>query len=319
MYGPLFTHKIKEIYMISLKDIEKELKEIKKNTGLELEVKNFNSSKADEIYQQLTYINRAYKEKYDRDYVLKNILEGNISEEIRKQAKSFGVTTAYKYNVILIDTKESDTEIICQVIKQLFSVNLYNYVVPVEENRVVLIHSVRSGHERMKVNDIAHIIVDTINTEAMIAVNVSYSDKEYILDELHDAYEKAITALFVGEMYYCQNNVHVYQKIGIGEMICGISDDVSDRFLETIPYIGEISKLDPELISAINCFFDNNLNIAETSRQFHMHRNTLVYRIEQIEKKTGFDIRKFEDALTLRLVLMILRYRQSGGKDRNDR
>ena len=309
MYGPLFTHKIKEIYMISLKDIEKELKEIKKNTGLELEVKNFNSSKADEIYQQLTYINRAYKEKYDVNYFWKNVLKGTADEELLEQAKSYGVAKDNRYGVVIIESKSNISGYVNQIIGQLFPIYLYNYVVKLKDNRVAFIHSYDKDEDNILEN-IAHVIVDTLTTEAMMSVKASYSEQYNKIDDLHDSYKKALTALEIGEMFYYQDDIYAYQQMGMGEMICELSDEVCKKFLDSIPGIKEIAGLDPDLINAVTCFLDNNLNIAETSRQVHMHRNTLVYRIEQIEKKTGFDIREFEDAMILKVALMILKSRK---------
>ena len=299
--------------MINIEDIKKELKELKKNTGLDLEIKNFKEDDIDDIFHKLEHINKAYKEKYDCDYLFKSILNGDVNEKILDQAKSFGVSLEYEYNVILIETKENVSKMVCQVIKQLFPVNLYNYAVPVKDNMAVFVHAVIKDRDTMTISEVAGVIADTLKMEAMIVAKVSYSEQNNDLYSLCDAYEKALTALVVGKMYYYQNDVYSYQKIGIGEMICGISEEVSTRFLNSIPKKDEIEKLDPELINAINCFFDNNLNIAETSRQFHMHRNTLVYRIEQIEKKTGFDIREFEDAVTLKIALMILKNRKTWG------
>ena len=66
--------------------------------------------------------------------------------------------------------------------------------------------------------------------------------------------------------------------------------------------------LDEETLNTLNKFFENNLNVSETSRQMFVHRNTLVYRIEKIQKSTGLDLRSFDDALTFKIALMVVNY-----------
>ena len=299
---------------MSLKDIEKELNELKKNTGLEFNLQNCFDMDCEDILKQLTYINRAYKEKYDINYFWKNILNGTADEEIFAQSKSYGVSEDTLYGVVVVESKNKITSLTCQVIGQMFPVYLNNYIVKINENMIALVHCY-SKDDDTGLEDIAYMLRETITTEAMMSVKISYSEQYNNIYELHDAFDKAITALDIGKMFYYKEEVFAYKDMGMGEMICGLSDEACRKFLNSIPNISEIEKLDPDLINAVTCFLDNNLNIAETSRQVHMHRNTLVYRIEQIEKKTGLDIREFEDAMKLKVTLMVLKSREAESKD----
>ena len=55
-------------------------------------------------------------------------------------------------------------------------------------------------------------------------------------------------------------------------------------------------------------FLENNLNVSETSRQLFIHRNTLVYRLDKIQKLTNLDLRVFDDAITFKMALMVVKY-----------
>ena len=125
------------------------------------------------------------------------------------------------------------------------------------------------------------------------------------------AYKQTALALRVGKLFYSEQSVFPFNKLGIGRLLHELPEKLCEDFLFEI--FGDITSehLDKDTLAAIDKFFQNNLNIAETARQLHMHRNTLIYRLEQVEKRTGLDLRQFEDAMTFKIAIMILNYLQS--------
>ena len=286
------------------KKLEKEINTLKKNTGINLDLHDFSGTNLEFIAEQLKKINRAYMEKYDQNYFWKNVFLSRMRKtEIIEQAKSFGIPWDGRFELFIIKAKHKISATAYEILNQLFPVQLYNYIVKLEEDTAVLIHHVHD----IDVHDIADCIRDTLNTEAMMYVCVSYSENSYRLEELNIAYTKVSRAMAIGKMFYYQKNIYLFEQMGTGEMIYSLDKDTCNRFLNSIKGRDELEKFDSELIHTVDCFLENNLNIAETSRQVHMHRNTLIYRIEQIQKKTGLDIRKFDDAMTFRLAGMVLK------------
>ena len=286
------------------KKLEKEINTLKNNTGINLKLQNFLGTDTEFITEQLKKINRAYMEKYDQNYFWKNIfLSRGKKSEIIEQAKSFGIPCDGRFELFLIKAKNEISTTAYEVLKQLFPIQMYNYIVRLEDDTVVVIHHVRD----IDVHDIASCIKDTLNTEAMMYVFISYSENIYRLEELNLAYTNATRAMTIGKMFYYQKNIYIFEQMGIGEMVYSLDNDTCNRFLNSIKGRDELEKFDSELIHTVDCFLENNLNIAETSRQVHMHRNTLIYRIEQIQKKTGLYIRNFDDAMTFRLASMVLK------------
>jgi carbohydrate diacid regulator len=115
-------------------------------------------------------------------------------------------------------------------------------------------------------------------------------------------------ALDVGKIFYAENPVTAYNTLGIGRLIYQLPVNLCRMFIneifgDTIP-----EELDDEMLTTVQKFFDNNLNVSETSRQLYVHRNTLVYRIEKLHQATGLDVRKFDDALTFKIALMVVNY-----------
>ena len=146
--------------------------------------------------------------------------------------------------------------------------------------------------------------------EALTSVQASCSLPIQHLSQLAEAFQKAALALKVGKLFNSEQNVFLYNRLGIGRLIYQLPISVCDDFLHEI-FAEEIpNSLEPELSSTIDRFLQNNLNIAETARQLHMHRNTLIYRLEQIKKRTGLDLRNFEDAMTFKTAVMVMNYRK---------
>jgi carbohydrate diacid regulator len=155
---------------------------------------------------------------------------------------------------------------------------------------------------------IAHTIVDMMNMEAMLNVRVAYGTIVNELKEVSKSYKEAKMALDVGKIFYAEKKVTAYNTLGIGRLIYQLPVNLCRIFIDEIFGSETPLELDEETLTTINKFFENNLNVSETSRQLFVHRNTLVYRIEKLEKSTGLDIRRFDDALTFKIALMVLNY-----------
>ena len=154
----------------------------------------------------------------------------------------------------------------------------------------------------------AETIVDMMNMEAMVNVRVSYGTIVHELKDVSKSYKEAKMALDVGKIFYSEKKVTAYNTLGIGRLIYQLPVNLCRIFIDEIFGDNVPSELDEETLTTINKFFENNLNVSETSRQLFVHRNTLVYRIEKLQKSTGLDIRVFDDALTFKIALMVVNY-----------
>ena len=159
-----------------------------------------------------------------------------------------------------------------------------------------------------EIEEIAKMIVDMLNAEAMSQVRVSYGNIIHEIKDVSRSYKEAKMALDVGKIFYVEKNIVGYNNLGIGRLIYQLPMPLCEMFMKEV-FGGKLPEsLDDETLNTINKFFDNNLNISETSRQLFLHRNTLVYRLEKIQKSTGLDIRVFDDALTFKIALMVSSY-----------
>ena len=258
---------------------------------------------------QLQALIIAYKEKFDRNNFFQNlILDNLLLVDIYNRAKKLHLEVEAKRIVYLIETKVESESMAKELLRSLFSQQNGDYVTSVDEKNIVLIKSIHKDEEDDEINQTAKTIVDMLNAEAMLSVKVSYGTVVNELKEVSKSYKEAKMALDVGKIFYAEKNIIGYEKLGIGRLIYQLPVSLCRMFMNEIFGDKLPDQMDEETLITIQKFFENSLNVSETARQLYIHRNTLVYRIEKLQKETGLDIRNFDDALTFKIALMVVSY-----------
>lgn len=259
----------------------------------------------------------AYKERFDRNNFFQNLLLDNLLlVDIYNRAKKLHVEVVQPRAVFLIETRQEKDSTVTELLKGMFTSQAGDYITAVDETSVILIKELDREpgmqtdreKEMQYLDQIAHTIVDMMNSEAMLNVNVAYGTVVEELKDVSKSYKEAKMALDVGKIFYAEQSVSAYNKLGIGRLIYQLPVNLCKIFIEEIFGDNLPLDLDEETLTTINKFFENNLNVSETSRQLFVHRNTLVYRIEKLQKSSGLDIRVFDDALTFKIALMVVNY-----------
>lgn len=228
--------------------------------------------------------------------------------DIYNRAKKLHVEVSCPRAVYLIETKDEKDGIVSEVLKGMFSPQTGDYVTAVDESSLILIKSVESTTTPEILHELAETIVAMMNAEALLDVKVAYGTVVQELKDVSKSYKEAKMALDVGKIFYAEKKVIAYSTLGIGRLIYQLPVNLCKIFIEEIFGDNVPMDLDEETLNTLNKFFENNLNVSETSRQLFVHRNTLVYRIEKIQKSTGLDLRSFDDALTFKIALMVVNY-----------
>ncbi len=251
----------------------------------------------------------AYKERFDKDNFIKNLLLDNLLlVDIYNRAKKLHIDTDAKRIVFIIETKhEKDTNAL-ETVRTLFATKTKDFITAVDEKNIIIVKEVKQGETYKELDQTARVILDTLNMEAMSKVHVAYGTIVNSLKEVSRSYKEAKMALDVGKIFYSDQNVVAYSNLGIGRLIYQLPIPLCKMFIKEIFNGKSPDDFDDETLSTINKFFENSLNVSETSRQLFIHRNTLVYRLDKIQKSTGLDLRVFEDAITFRIALMVVKY-----------
>ncbi len=258
---------------------------------------------------QIESLLTAYMEKSDKNVFMQNLLLGSYSEvDAFNRAKKLHITTTVRRAVFLVETKQSKDENALATIRNIFAAKTRDFITAIDDSGIIILRELQPSEDYSDLDDIAHMLVDMLNTEAMTSAWVSYSNIADDLKQLPDAYKEARTALEVGKIFYTGKNVFGYNRLGIGRLIYQLPVEICEMFIDEFFKEETLDSIDDETLATIRTFFENNLNLSETSRQLYVHRNTLVYRFEKLQKKFGLDIRTFEDALTFKLAMMVVNY-----------
>jgi len=183
-----------------------------------------------------------------------------------------------------------------------------DFIVSIDEKSIVLIKELNEKDSREEMDEVANTIVDMLNAEAMLKVRVAYGYPVNELKDVSKSYKEAKMALEVGNIFYDYKNVISYGMLGIGRLIYQLPQNLCKIFIREIYGDKDPEDIGEEILTTVNKFLENNLNVSETSRQLYIHRNTLVFRIEKLQKAIGLDMRVFEDALTFKIALMVQEY-----------
>ena len=251
----------------------------------------------------------AYKERYDKDNFIKNLLLDNLLlVDIYNRAKKLHIETDVRRVVFLIETKhEKDTNAL-ETVRSLFAGKVKDFITAVDEKNIIIVKELKSHEGYNELHKTARVVLDMLNTEAMTQVNVAFGTIVNEIKDVSRSYKEAKMALDVGKIFYSDRNIIAYSNLGIGRLIYQLPMPICKMFIKEIFDGRSPDDFDEETLTTIAKFFENNLNVSETARQLYIHRNTLVYRLDKLQKSTNLDLRVFEDAITFKVAMMVVKY-----------
>lgn len=258
---------------------------------------------------QIQNLLSAYKEKYDKENFIKNVLLDNmLLVDIYNKAKKLHIEAEARRLVFVIETNKHRDSNAMEVMKSLFAGRHGAYITAVDEENIILVKELEKRDTYEEMHQLAKTIVDLLNTEAMINAKIAYGTVVQNIKDISRSYNEAKMAMDVGKIFYDEKSVIAYNKLGIGRLIYQLPIPLCKMFMDEVFPGTTPDEFDEETLLTIRKFFDNSLNVSETARQLYIHRNTLVYRLDKVNKATGLDLRVFEDAITFEIALMVVRY-----------
>ena len=253
-----------------------------------------------------------YEEKHDRGTFVKNIIMDNILPgDIYIRAKELHFSTDVPRAVFLVRQLGNNDVATVDVLSGMFPDKLQDFVLSINESDVVIIKQITPATTAEDLEKMARAVEDTLKNELFIKTVIGFGTVAEHLRSLADSYKEAQTAIDVGKVFDTEKSIINYENLGIGRLIYQLPTTLCDIFLSEVFKKNSIDSLDQETLFTINKFFENNLNVSETSRKLFVHRNTLVYRLEKIKKLTGLDLRQFDHAIVFKVALMVRKYLSS--------
>ena len=257
----------------------------------------------------LTNIKQYYDEKYDRNNFIKNVVLDNVLPgDIVIKARELHFNAEVSRVVLLIRIVSANDISAYDVIQNLFPDKSKDFVFNITETDIVLVKEIKNTVDSKDLEKLARSIADTLSGEFYTRVNVGIGNPVVGVKELARSFKEAQTALEVGKVFDTDKVIVSYDNLGIARLVYHLPTTLCETFLHEVFKRGSIESLDHETLFTIQRFFENNLNVSETSRKLFVHRNTLVYRLEKIRKITGLDLRQFDHAITFKVALMVKRY-----------
>ncbi|MBP5600677.1 MAG: helix-turn-helix domain-containing protein [Lachnospiraceae bacterium] len=251
----------------------------------------------------------AYKERFDKDNFIKNLLLDNLLlVDIYSRAKKLHIATDVKRVAVIVEAGERKDNNVLECIRTHFGSNNKDFITAVDENNVIVVKELEENDPSKEIEKAAKAIINVLNKEGISNVHVSYGTSVNEIKEVSRSYKEAKMALDVGKIFFAERNIVAYSELGIGRLIYQLPIPLCKMFIKEIFGGKSPDEFDEETLTTIMKFFENSLNVSETSRQLFIHRNTLVYRLDKLQKSTGLDLRVFEDAITFKIALMVVKY-----------
>ena len=251
----------------------------------------------------------AYKERFDKDNFIKNLLLDNLLlVDIYNRAKKLHIEIDVPRAVFIIETNREKDGNELERVRSIFRGKNHDFVTAVDEKNIIVVRELLEGEGYAELNKSAEAIRSLFVGSGNPDVHIAYGSIVKEIKEVSRSYKEARMALDVGKIFFEDKDIIAYAALGIGRLIYQLPIPLCKMFIKEIFGGRSPDDFDEETLVTINKFFENNLNVSETSRQLYIHRNTLVYRVEKLQKATGLDVRTFDDALTFKIAMMVYDY-----------
>lgn len=252
----------------------------------------------------------AYKERFDKDKFIKNLLLDNLLlVDIYNRAKKLHIDTEAKRVIFIIETSHEKDSVALDNVRNLLGGKSRDFVTAVDEKNIIVVKELADKDGSRELEKMAKEMMEILRAESEDdKIHIAYGTVVNDIKEVSKSYKEAKLALDVGKIFFDEKDIVAYSTLGIGRLIYQLPIPLCKMFIKEIFEGKSPDEFDEETLTTINKFFENSLNVSETSRQLYIHRNTLVYRLDKLQKSTGLDLRVFEDAITFKIALMVVKY-----------
>ena len=258
---------------------------------------------------QIQNLLTAYKERLDKENFVKNLLRDNLLlVDIYNRSKKLHIEVEQRRVAFLIQAEYEKDQNLLEATKEVESGADSDFITAVDEKSIVYVTPVNGDEGQAQFIQHAKEIKEGLNEYGIKDAKIAIGNVAETIKDVSRSYKEAQIALEVSKIFYEDASVIAYNQLGIGRLIYQLPVSICEMFIQEIFGDESLDSIDGETLAIIRTFFENNLNVSETSRQLFIHRNTLVYRLDKIQKNTNLDLRNFEDAIAFKIALMVVKY-----------
>ena len=251
----------------------------------------------------------AYKERFDKDNFIKNLLLDNLLlVDIYNRSKKLRIDTDVRRIAVIIELNTDKDVNGLEIVRGIYNGKTRDFITAVDEKSVIVVKEAKENDGYEELTKSCNGLLQMLHAEGLTKCRIALGTIVHEIKDVSRSYKEAKMALDVGKIFYSERSVVAYSNLGIGRLIYQLPVPLCKMFIKEIFDGKSPDDLDEETLTTINKFFENSLNVSETSRQLYIHRNTLVYRLDKLQKSTGLDLRVFEDAITFKIALMVVKY-----------
>ena len=251
----------------------------------------------------------AYKERFDKDNFIKNLLLDNLLlVDIYSRSKKLHIQTDVPRVVMIVESAGGKDNNVLELARTHFGTSSKDFITAVDESNVIVVKEFAETDTGKEIEKAARALETYLLKEGIKEIRIAYGTIVHEIKEVSRSYKEAKMALDVGKIFFDERDIIAYSELGIGRLIYQLPIPLCKMFIREIFGGKSPDDFDEETLTTIYKFFENSLNVSETSRQLFIHRNTLVYRLDKLQKSTGLDLRVFEDAITFKIALMVVKY-----------
>ncbi|MGN0778092.1 MAG: PucR family transcriptional regulator [Aristaeellaceae bacterium] len=248
--------------------------------------------------------------------VYRRVLRGDlIGAELEALSNEYQIPRELERCVMVFHMVQTENERAFDLLQDITPMQDQDVLVDMDRHTVVLIKDMTDVESVDDLTMYAQALQETLMGETAHQMTVGVGCVRATLDELQDSYAEARRAIEVGRVFQPEDSIYVFSRLILERFLMELPQDISAYYHNLLFNRRTVRLFNEEMLYTIDMFFKKDLNLSDTARQLYIHRNTLVYRLDKVQRQTGLDLRSFEDAVTFKILMEL---KKCGG-DRHNR
>ncbi|MBQ8201674.1 MAG: helix-turn-helix domain-containing protein [Clostridia bacterium] len=236
--------------------------------------------------------------------VYRRALRGELAgSELEALSHEHQLPDDLKRCVMVFHIVQTDNERAYDLLRDITPMQDKDVLIDMDRHSVVLIKDMTEEDSVEELTQFAQALQETLMGETAHQMTIGIGRSRHTMDELRESYMEARRAIEVGRIFKPEESIYVYSRLILERFLTELPQDISAYYHSLLFNRKNQRLFNEEMLYTIDMFFKKDLNLSDTARQLYIHRNTLVYRLDKVQKQTGLDLRSFEDAVTFKILM----------------